>query len=669
MEKEKIWEELEPVNQRKPSPFESLCRMSGQVPIREVPSDKIGLERIESVYAAINTQEHESRRKRQDVFSKEMDGQIDAIYGEYCSGVGALRIPRLRTFLQSLHLQDGRVKATEVTWDKKTQRKEVNRQSIKELLESREIPCRESDAERLLFRVGLVYRRCFPALLWEEYKKGKENAKKKAVEEAEGNAETVINDQMWDKMDNAMAAIAGDPGFRFYDGHLIYLTSGFVRTGYPACSGSKFAMTYGSELKPSERKQIFRPIIKMCERQETVFPSDDIAMLEIAEERDWLYVMRGETAIRGLEEKDGVFSFYKINGASKHTLKVVQNQSRERTEHIKKLLYALCGGKPETVDALAALFAKIMDPRCREDRLTVIYTTQNVEVVQRLLAEVFQTGLPRNVNKVLSVEGRQELLEEQIQGEKLLLIEDRMPSPSHVNSFRNLVQGKVLEVQPKCMEQQHFHNRMQVVCVTDQAASVEELVRKYDARLVDLTGSEVPFVCGEETLLSEPEQAWFRIVFSLYGCKVNCTGKKGHKKSVEQNPTKNISDFLKDCCRYSEQGVCEQKELYKAYCDYYFERHGASPKDTSIVFGKRVRELCGERITYKTTRYGAEKKPQLCYNGLELRKRKVKERKSDASTSAMTDHLNEMEQFAKGLLTAKGGPGMPLGVTVSGLDK
>lgn len=593
----------------------------------------------------------EDRRHRKDVFAQGMLVVIDALCDEYykeITGLSAERIAderlRLRDFLRSLIVVNGSVKSTRYKPGGVRQRKALSIKTIEQEFGERDISFVELPATLLLDSIKGIYENNL-------------DVKMRQVLE-----EMFVREHIIDK--KTAESIQTDKGYRYYEGHLIHIKT----AAQECCSGAEYIKRYYGFLEKRVSIALFKAVADRWAHQESIIPSHDIELLESVQSEKCCAALVSGGKTYGLSLDDGVLRFKSIGSVSRHSLKAIRNKEWKRSDKVRSLLHALSGGKKEVLEQLSVLFADIVDPSRRKGRLTVVYTHCNVGAVQQLLQEVFQVEKIESVNKVLTEQGRLRLLEGQVCGKELLLIEERIPTDTYQNHFLDLIKGEKMSILPGCIEKQAFYNRMHVVCVTGDPKVLQEYMNVYKAEVVDLTESEIPIERSGSHLDAE-EQAWFHTVFALHGCRVKNDRAMCKQKRIEDIAGLNILQFLGDCCKLKPDGISEVNEVYAAYCEHYQTKHGVLPPEKSIGFKKALLSRVGKRVTAKTTRYGAEKKPQLCYHGLALKANPRITEVDHELPEWLYSYLDEMERFAKGLLTAKDGPGMPIKTKISGLDK
>lgn len=617
---------------------------------------KISLKRINAVvdfYQNVDAYgqgvQREDRRYRKDVFAKGVMDKINVLCNKYYQGITGLsperldyEYKRLYEFLRSLIIVNGNVKSTRYKPGGIRQRKALSIETIEQEFRERGISFVELPAKLLLVDIMDIYENDLDAKLWQEL-------------------EVALRGRIIDH--ETAKGIQGDKGYRYYEGHLIHIKN----AAQECCSGAEYVQRYYGFGEKGDGIALFKAVADRWAHQESIIPSPDIELLERVQKEECCAALVSGEKTYGLRVNEGDLKFKRVGSAPRHSLKAIRNKEWKCSDKVKSMLHALSGGKKEVLDQLSVLFADIVDPRRRKGRLTVVYTHCNVGVVQQLLQEVFQVEKIESVNKVLTRQGCLRLLEGQVCGKELLLIEERIPTDTYHNKFFDLIRGDKMSVLPGCIEKQTFYNRMHVVCVTSDPKVLQEYRNVYKAEVVDLTESEFP-IESSGTHLNAEEQAWFHTVFALHGCRVKNDRTMRKQERVQDIAGLNILQFLADCCKLKPDGVSEVKEVYAAYCEHYRAKHGVLPPEKSIGFKKALLSRVGKRVTAKTTRYGAEKKPQLCYHGLALKKDpKITEAENELP-EWLYSYLDEMERFAKRLLTAKGGPGMPLKTRTSGLD-
>jgi len=633
-------------------------KQSGSDAVGKQTTGKISLKRINAVvdfYQNVDAYgqglQREDQRHRKDVFSQGMMGEIGYLcdsYYRWITGLSQERIDyeyqRLYDFLRSLIVVNGNVKSTRYKPGGIRQRKALSIKTIEQEFKERGISFMEFPATLLIDGINGIYQNDLDAKLWQEL----EPALRRGI------------------IDNETAgSIRADKGYRYYEGHLIHIKT----AAQECCSGVEYVKRHYSSLERKDSIALFKAVADRWAHQESIVPSHDIELLKRVQKEECCAALVSGGKTYGLSLDDDVLRFKSVGSVPQHSLKAIHNNIKwDCSNKVVSLLHALSGGKKDILDQLSVLFADIVDPRRRKGRLTVVYTHCDVGVVQQLLQEVFQVEKIESVNKVLTEQGRLRLLEGQVCGKELLLIEERIPTDTYQNHFLNLIKGEKISVLPGCIEKQTFYNRMHVVCVTSDPKVLQEYMNVYKAEVVDLTESEIPVESAGAHLGAE-EQAWFHTVFTLHGCRVKSDRTMRKQERNQDIAGLNILRFLGDCCKLKPDGVSEVNEVYAAYCEHYQAKHGVLPLEKSIGFKKALLSRVGKRVTAKTTRYGAEKKPQLCYHGLALKKNpKITEAENELP-EWLYSYLDEMERFVKRLLTAKGGPGMPLGTKTSGLDK
>lgn len=323
----------------------------------------------------------------------------------------------------------------------------------------------------------------------------------------------------------------------------------------------------------------------------------------------------------------------------------------------------ITGGDTELMDQFAQLFAQIADTGRKRHRLTVICTYQNAFTIEHLLKKVFPEllidtddglgNLSVNINRILTVNGKIELLNAQIAGKGLILMDEKLPTPPHFADFIAMSNGQCIRVQSQSAPAQSFHNHLHLVCVTGLARVKDALETQFGADVIDLTAKEQksPWAQdqrnGWEYAIALPEEInWLRTAFLAHGCRLLAEKKTPRKKHTSASHGE-LREFVKTCCICSSKQVCEREELYQAYCRFYRARHGCETKETSVTFGKLIRSLGLKNVEYKVKRYGPEQKTHLCYIGLGLRKQ-IPETET-VSNDGFQAYLSQIHEQAQGI--------------------
>ncbi len=341
--------------------------------------------------------------------------------------------------------------------------------------------------------------------------------------------------------------------------------------------------------------------------------------------------------------------------------------------HFLQSIFFFTGGNETAIDELSKLLANIAAPTPRKKQLSVIYTKHNCEAIRGFLYQAFNrkvlyppdstTSGTRHtsfLSVILQKKNLIGLLEAQVQGKILLLVDDALPSPSRESIFRDLIRGKKITVPDEYDSTLSFHNHMHIVYVTDNEALSKTLVGKYHANLVDLSPYEQPWTGCD--LLTDKEILWVQHNLFLHGCLRN------HRPNPKKKPRKkatapasnyvdqDIQDFLANQCRTNSTLRCSRNELYDAYVSYCLRLYDEPPQESSIRFIKRVRSQLPKSVEYKVARCGPEKAPAACFVGLGIRKTPYTpasppERPPDESSlHAFHSYLKEMEPFADQVL-------------------
>ncbi len=341
--------------------------------------------------------------------------------------------------------------------------------------------------------------------------------------------------------------------------------------------------------------------------------------------------------------------------------------------HFLQSLFFFTGGNETAIDEFSRLLANIAAPTPRKKQLSVIYTKHNCEAIRSFLYQAFNrkvlyppdstTSGTRHtpfLSVILQKKNLIGLLEAQVQGILLLLVDDALPSPSRESIFRDLIRGKKITVPDEYDSTLSFHNHMHIVYVTDNEALSKTLVGKYHANLVDLSPYEQPWT-GKDSLTPK-EILWVQHNLFLHGCLRN------HRPNPKKKPRKkatapasnyvdqDIQDFLANQCRINSTLRCPRNELYDAYVSYCLRLYDDPPQESSIRFIKRVRSQLPKSVEYKVARCGPEKAPAACFVGLGIRKTPYtptsppKRPPDEMSLHAFRTYLKEMESFADQLL-------------------
>lgn len=341
--------------------------------------------------------------------------------------------------------------------------------------------------------------------------------------------------------------------------------------------------------------------------------------------------------------------------------------------HFLQSLFFFTGGNETAIDEFSRLLANIAAPTPRKKQLSVIYTKHNCEAIRSFLYQAFNrkvlyppdstTSGTRHtpfLSVILQKKNLIGLLEAQVQGILLLLVDDALPSPSRESIFRDLIRGKKITVPDEYDSTLSFHNHMHIVYVTDNEALSKTLVGKYHANLVDLSPYEQPWT-GKDSLTPK-EILWVQHNLFLHGCLRN------HRPNPKKKPRKkatapasnyvdqDIQDFLANQCRINSTLRCPRNELYDAYVSYCLRLYDEPPQESSIRFIKRVRSQLPKSVEYKVARCGPEKAPAACFVGLGIRKTPYtptsppKRPPDEMSLHAFRTYLKEMESFADQLL-------------------
>ncbi|MGM9566019.1 hypothetical protein [Evtepia sp.] len=341
--------------------------------------------------------------------------------------------------------------------------------------------------------------------------------------------------------------------------------------------------------------------------------------------------------------------------------------------HFLQSLFFFTGGNETAIDELSKLLANIAAPTPRKKQLSVIYTKHNCEAIRSFLYQAFDrkdffplnftaigTKRPSFLSSILQKKNLIGLLEAQVQGRLLLLLDDALPPPSRESIFRDLIRGKKITVPDKYDSTLSFHNHMHFVYVTDNETLSKTLVGKYHANLVDLSPYEQPWT-GKDSLTPK-EILWVQHNLFLHGCR--CNHRPNPKKKPRKKATapasnyvdQDIQDFLANQCRINSTLRCSRNELYDAYVSYCLRLYDKPPQESSIRFIKRVRSQLPKSVEYKVARCGPEKAPAACFVGLGIRKTPYTPASSperppdERSLHAFHTYLKEMESFADQLL-------------------
>ncbi len=392
-----------------------------------------------------------------------------------------------------------------------------------------------------------------------------------------------------------------------YDGHLIL-------SGGPVTDAQAAQLTEGLDLTPAQCRTLFQALRqevstldKLAEPAPAGLPlkSFDLVYSNGEKLEALAYDRTGKTLVK-----------YTAQGAYPHSQKVLP--LADGASALPAPLFSLTGMTQEGVQTLAKALAAMAHPA--QGGLFVLYTKKNPKALESLLTQVFAGSYlpPAAPTKLLQNEGRKALLDAQVRGCCLALLEPSLPTPRQKEAFLDLTQGKRMTVKDKLVPNQSFHNQTALVCITGEESLAEALVGQYQATLVDLTPWEVP--CQADFTLTQAELTWIWGKLLPQGALWNHQkAPKAPKLAPKAVITDNeLQTFLAQRCQVSSELCCSRAELYEAYAAFYQDLHGTVLTETPTLFGKRMRKQLPEAVEYKVKRYGPDKGTQLCYVGLGL---------------------------------------------------
>ena len=605
---------------------ESLIRVLGIQPYYP-PSEPL-TKRYEKGLAKKQEYVHEGRRKRKDFFASVMLQYIPQWSQEYFSSAGYPYDKRLFDLLHTCRMRLGTVTITKYSSTGKKKYYTLTEGKIQKLFIDSEISYHADAAHELLEKIKCLQAQCLEAQWQEE------------LDELSLFSEQGANAANWLK--------ANWGRFSFYDGYLVYQPPVYAASAHTARHASVITSLFKQEydLKPSQCKPIFQTLMYRLKLQEKLLEGPEESYLTLVDNQCCVGVYSNAKNVCGVfvdKDKDKL-SLKQATSVPRHSLKTIPfAEFSPLTKSAEELLAAITGRNKDAADQLAKLFADIADPRSGQPRISVVFTKQNKDILQRLLHETFHkvtTSETISINKALSKKGKADLLNQQICGEALVLLNDTLPSDTYLTDFVSAAKGKSLEIEDSILGKQSFKNHLHFVYVTDRPLIVSKLSNQYDAAVIDLSEWEHSYTTDKSVLLSASDRNWFRTAFVLQGCCVKHLTKRN--KASKRRPdvaTKDIAAFFKARCKVSRKAACERNELYKAYCEYYQDIHGCLPPESSIVFNRYMKQVCPPSVEYKIKRYGESAATHLCYVGLKICP------KEESWSSGQQDSKSEFQRY------------------------
>lgn len=450
----------------------------------------------------------------------------------------------------------------------------------------------------------------------------------------------------------------------YYDGHLAQCYGDLPASGATIIAAR---IQQNTGLPPSQCKKLLGIINDYKSADSGFLPTPLTEQYEQLEREHpaILFTCAGGTYHLRYDMREASFQAVPFSNPPRHSLKVLKDLDVPDFEErdFLRVMREITGGDTELMDQFARLFAQIADTGRKQSRLTVIYTYHNAFTIEHLLKRVFPEllvdtddglgNLSVNINRILTVNGKNELLNAQIAGKGLILMDEKLPTPPHFADFIAMSNGQCIRVQSQSATAQSFHNHLHLVCVTGLARVKDTLKTQFGADVIDLTAKEQksPWAQdqrnGWEYAIALPEEInWLRTAFLAHGCRLLAEKKTPRKKRVSASHEE-LLEFIKTCCICSPKQVCEREELYQAYCRFYRARHGCETKESSVTFGKLIRALELKDVEYKVKRYGSDQKTHLCYIGLGLREQTSATQ--TVSNDGFQAYLSQIHEQAQGI--------------------
>lgn len=606
-------------------------------------------ERYESVAANQNrlrklAKEEKDRKKGKTVIPPFLtEDEAETLSREYFIETGLTEDDKLFNLLSDLKLMQRVVKAPIYSTHNQVKRVALNEFTIKSILEQWYIPFHEEAANALIRKIGAIQYQIQKAEQRSELEKllnsletNVRNKIRKEIKSFDVTSPKIAGELAKDRADDYRAYIANllsmiEEKCIFYGDYTVCMSQN--HGPYESAAESLIGLIDSYlcselEIKPARLSRFFRLMLSNLAIRDKLLSNDEKALVRRIETDDCIaayYNMNKIYCVRTANDGTLSVSQHKRPGFSVKSLPATHNcQLPAQAENLEALLGAITGNNPELLASLGELFADIADPRRKRNRFTVIHTKHNAEVLKNLLGEAFfvpkLTGTSSfettSFTEVLTHKGKIRLLDRQIKGERLMFLKDALPTDHRFSECLSLVKGEKLQVESSVLGQQKFYNHIHFVCITENAKAATKFTERCSAKFIDLSTVERKY--QRNVHLSDEELQFMRTAFVLHGVQSKKTNAKKSKQRKASIGKATIRSFVKDCCRFSKKAVCTRGELYEAYCTYYQALHGESPKESSTVFIKTVREIL-PKIEYKVKRYGEDNATQMCFIGLGLK--------------------------------------------------
>ncbi len=210
-------------------------------------------------------------------------------------------------------------------------------------------------------------------------------------------------------------------------------------------------------------------------------------------------------------------------------------------------------------------------------------------------------------------------------GKCTILVDDVYPSDRSRATLKKLIAGKRIAIESDFAPPQHYHNRLCIVCVTDDQRKAEYFKKFFKAKVIDFSHAEssTPY-----DLKFEPQDiSWFYNTLIPYGLKLKTLQENSiadpHPFTYPHTPSppseeECIESFLK-LCHNQKDCLCTTSEVYDSYREFLaVTQAGRISSMTKVMFNKKFKEFTKSRFVFKRPHKSRTGPSPYCYVGLKL---------------------------------------------------